>query len=466
MDDYVQRIVRTLDSMDPTIPPSYDSTAPRRPPGYSLAPAQRRLMTEHQFTLTSRGNRPWATLKLLSRSPNPAQLPTILQGDRLLGTLVLDLEHSDSITAVSVVANGQVIPGPDEKDPLSFLELKSVLWSKERGDPRNPAMPARKLSGHYEWPFTIEIPNSVAVPGHRGSFRLPQSFLERRFPTSVQYVLVVHITRSRFHVNSRVQTIFNYVPATRPSPPSPQRQLAYQRNTPLPGPEADPTGWEQLPSFTVRGTVFNTRRVEATCQLFVAKPLCYTRGSQIPCMIYLSSTDVQALDLLSAPRAITVALRRRLRPIPPASKRTGMFDANADLSADPAENMAFASWWPSVESAAGPSGSHGAQVTRRRLEGEIPLPITLKPSSQIAHFAVEYSVEVLPFKAIAFTPAPGIQAQHSHPFLRQSVEIVTMFASGSPAPRSYAPPQYSVSQEEAARDNYFNADGLGHVWRT
>ncbi|KAF7312540.1 hypothetical protein MIND_00267900 [Mycena indigotica] len=456
MADFVQRVMQTLDSMDPTIPPSYDSTAPPRPPGYSPSPSQRRLMTEHHFTLASRGASPWATLKLLSRSPNPHQLPTILEGDRLVGVLALDLAQSDSIVAVDIVAKGQVIPGQDDKDPLNFLELKSVLWAKDRGDPHNSSLPAYKLVGHYEWPFTIEIPSSISVPGYAGSFRLPQTFLERRFPTSVQYSLVVHITRSKFRVNSRVQTIFNYIPATRPPSPSPLRQLAYQQGTQLQGPEADPAGWYQLPPLTIRGTAFNKRRVEATCQLSIAKPLSFTRGSQIPCMIHLSSTDWQALDLLSAPRAIAVALRRRLRPIQPASKRSGMFDANADLSADPAENMVFASWWPVIEET--------ANITHRRLEGEIPLPMTLKPSARIAHFAVEYSVELLPFKAIAFTPSPETQGHQS--LMRQQVEIVTMNASRSPPPRSYAPPQYSVSQAEAARENYFDADGLGYVWRT
>ncbi|KAF7328006.1 hypothetical protein MKEN_00381300 [Mycena kentingensis (nom. inval.)] len=449
--DYVQRIVRSL---DPSVPPSYDSSAPAGPPGYT----SRRAMTEHQYTLASRGNKPpWATLKLLSRSPNPSQLPTILEGDRLVGAVVLNLDKSDGIVGVSVVAKGQVVPGPDDRDPLTFLELTTTLWSKDRGDPRNPTTPTRKLTGHYEWPFSLEIPASVVLD--QGTFRLPQTFVERRFPTSVSYVLVLQITRGRFRVNSRIHTSLHYVPATRPSPPSPLRQLAYRQSTPLIGPEGDPAGWEQLPPFTVRGTAFKTRTVEATCWFSLAKPLCYTRGSQVPCAITLSCTDTQALDLLSAPRAVNVALRRRLRPIPPASRRTGMFDANADLSADPAETVALASWWPPAEGAAAEAAS---ATSHRRLEGEISLPVTLKPSARMAHFAVEYSVEVLPFKAIAFIPEHG---SHPPPFVCQPIEIVTMHASGV-VPRSYAPPQYSASQEEAVRDNYFNADGLGHVWRT
>ncbi|KAJ7227395.1 hypothetical protein GGX14DRAFT_348124 [Mycena pura] len=454
--------------MDPTIPPSYGGPSRAAAlPVYSrrassVAASQRLVLTEHQYHLSSRRSKPpWATLKVFSRSPTPAQLPTFFEGDRITGSLALNLEQTETITCVSVVAKGQITPGPDDKDALTFLEVNSTLWSRENGDPRNPASKFNgKLCGRYEWPFTLEIPSAVSIQGTShfggGTFRLPQTFLERRLPTSVQYVLVVHINRSRFRVNSRVQTTFSYVPATRPPPPSPLRQLAYQQNTPLPGPEADPAGWEQLPSFTIRGTVFSTRQVKATCHFALAKPLCYTRGSPIPCLITFSSIDAQALDLLSSPRAIVVTLRRRLRPIPPAANRNGMFDANADLSADPAENVAVASWWPADDAVAG----SGSQV-RRRLVGEIQLPVALKASSRIAHFAVEYTVEILPFRAIAFTPVSA----DGEPLLRQPVEIVTMFASGCPHPQSYAPPQYSAVQEEV-RDSYFNADGLGHVWRT
>ncbi|KAJ7745724.1 hypothetical protein B0H16DRAFT_971533 [Mycena metata] len=472
MADYVQRIVRTLDSMDPTIPPSYDGTthsAPGGLPSYTRSASgtpQRRVPTEHQYHLASRSKPPWATLTVFSRAPTPGNLLTFLEGDKITGTFTFNLGQAESITSVSAVARGQIFPGPAEREALTFVEVKSTLWSKENGDPRSTGTSrfSGKLVGYYEWPFTLELPTTVTIPGtnhfRAGTVALPQTFLERRFPTSVQYVLVVDISRSRFRVNSKVQTMFAYVPATRPPPPSPLRQLAYQENTPLLGPDADPAGWEQFPSFVVRGTVFSTRRVEATCHFALAKPLCYTRGAPIPCAITLSSTDVQALDLLSAPRAISVHLRRRLKPLVPASKRNGMFDANADLSADPAENIAAATWWPSLEGA--PENTrHGfsRRIHRRRLDGEIQLPVSLKPSCRIAHFAVEYTVEVLPFKATAFVSAD------TNSMLRQSVEVVTMFASNCPRPRAYAPPQYNLAQEEA-RDTYFNADGLSHVWRT
>ncbi|KAJ6624071.1 hypothetical protein B0H10DRAFT_1785488 [Mycena sp. CBHHK59/15] len=391
--------------MDPTIPPSYDgASAPPGLPPYSrrasVAPA-RRVSTEHQYHLTtSKGSR-WATLKVSSRSPTPTHIPTFLEGDKISGSFTLNLDSGESITCVRAVAKGQIIPGPTDAEAFTFAEAASTLWSKDAGDPRNAASTSRysgKLSGHYEWPFTLDMPGTVTLPATNqyasGTFRLPQTFLERRFPTSVQYVLIVHINRSRFRLNSRQATMFAYVPATRPPPPSLLRQLAYQENSPLLGPDADPTGWEQLPPFTVRGVVFSTRPVEAVCNFSLAKPLCYTRGSPIPCVITLSSTDTQALDLLSSPRAISVHLRRRLRPVMPASKRSGIFDANADLSADPAEDMAAAAWWPSPVGAQDdtpmPCGDGTARTVRRRtLDGEIQLSKILKPSCRMAHFAVE-----------------------------------------------------------------------------
>lgn len=59
--------------------------------------------------------------------------------------------------------------------------------------------------------------------------------------------------------------MFVYVPALRPDPPSLLRQLAYQENTPIPGPEIDAEGWHTCPAVTVKGTVFNNRTAEVQC---------------------------------------------------------------------------------------------------------------------------------------------------------------------------------------------------------
>lgn len=98
-----------------------------------------------------------------------------------------------------------------------------------------------------------------------GPFRLPQTLLEQNIRTGIQYELCVSIKRSRFHPTSRIQTMFGYVPLTRPDAPSLLRQLAYQENSPLLGPDADPDGWQRVSSFTVKGTVFKDREVQVNC---------------------------------------------------------------------------------------------------------------------------------------------------------------------------------------------------------
>ncbi len=65
--------------------------------------------------------------------------------------------------------------------------------------------------------------------------------------------------------------MFGYVPLVRADAPSLLRQLAYQENSPLLGPDADPDGWQRIPSFTVKGTVFKDREVQVNC--VVRKPL-------------------------------------------------------------------------------------------------------------------------------------------------------------------------------------------------
>lgn len=76
----------------------------------------------------------------------------------------------------------------------------------------------------------------------------------------------------------RLQTMFVYVPAIRPDPPSRLRQLAYRQNAPIPGPDMDPEGWYTLRPATVMGTVFGARPVKIECHvrgLFICQSLSF-----------------------------------------------------------------------------------------------------------------------------------------------------------------------------------------------
>lgn len=55
-----------------------------------------------------------------------------------------------------------------------------------------------------------------------------------------------------------------YIPAIRPAPPSVLRQLSYQANTPIPGPDADPNGWHTPGPFVFQGRIFDYKQVLIT----------------------------------------------------------------------------------------------------------------------------------------------------------------------------------------------------------
>jgi len=119
-------------------------------------------------------------------------------------------------------------------------------------------------------------------------------------------------------------------------------------------------------------------------------------------------------------------------------------DTPGDSPGDPVLEISRAVWWP-VDDGRG-SGSC-------RFDGEIHLPKSLKPSSNISHFNINYSVVMLPFKVTGFTaqaPPPLI--------LKQEVQIATMFPKG-PKPRVYSPPSY----EYEMGDNMFIPPARGFI---
>lgn len=68
---------------------------------------------------------------------------------------------------------------------------------------------------------------------------------------------------------TRIHAAFNYVPFIIPGPPSPLRQLAYERGSPLLGPRADPAGWHECGTVKLKGSVHRFRDVEVYCTVSV-----------------------------------------------------------------------------------------------------------------------------------------------------------------------------------------------------
>lgn len=94
----------------------------------------------------------------------------------------------------------------------------------------------------------------------------------------------------------------------------------------------------------------------------------------------IETEDLQALDLLSSPKAMVVRLRRCVKYHADTGKAVDSFAWKDEIS-----HYDLATWWPADEAAG------TLNTTRRHLQGELHLKADLKPSSAIAHFRVEVS---------------------------------------------------------------------------
>ncbi|KAJ6613801.1 hypothetical protein B0H10DRAFT_2270100 [Mycena sp. CBHHK59/15] len=235
---------------------------------------------------------------------------------------------------------------------------------------------------------------------------------------SIQYSLELRILRGKLmHGKQRKDKLgftFGFFSMRQPGPPSMLRQLAYQENSPLLSPEADPEVWQSLPSFSNSGLLFSVLKLDVKCTL------CYTRSTSIPCALTIEMANTHALDVLTSP---TAALERRTR---------------SPGGADTLELCGQAIFKASTEGAAVDASS------RRQLMGEIHLRRTLQPSTDMIDFLIEwfsvdpqYTVLVLPFQVTSFKP------HRYEALLLQKVYIVTKYASG-PRARMYTPATYET----------------------
>ncbi|KAF8150704.1 hypothetical protein B0H34DRAFT_149037 [Crassisporium funariophilum] len=408
-----------------------------------LAVDLRREPTEHIFQVADGKSKPWITLKVYSSAKSSRSLPTFFEKENITGRLELDAERGDSIQAITATVTGRIITGANIDDSFVFLSQTQPIWAKSPDTPRVPSpsegASSNKLIGHCVWPLSIPLARTVNVPtgaGDTRSFRLPETFLERNTRVSVQYDLTIVISRGKLRADNRITTAFGYVPSSRPDPPSMLRQLAYQQFLPLPGPSSDPEGWKTVRPVAVRGTMFKTHRVDAKCTLSISKPLCYARGTVLPCFLTLEGRESQVLDMLSVPSSIVVSLRRRVRFYNKTSSSRQDVAWNETV-----EDMGSAVWWPSSD--------NRSDSTTRHLEGEIRLAKDLRPTSEMGHFSISYAVVLCPFNAVGFTSDSTV-------LISEPVQIATMHAKG-PRTNAYSPPAYdplSQRNDEARAPTY------------
>ncbi|KAE9405185.1 hypothetical protein BT96DRAFT_803068, partial [Gymnopus androsaceus JB14] len=346
----------------------------------------------------------WAILKIRSRAHSSSHLPTFLEGDAISGSVLLDLGNKEvHVMAVKILVTGKLtVSARAHGGSLTFLQLERTLWSKSMGDPHQPSSTSAwrysgKLSGSYEWPFTLTLPTETTTTSSDSSYRLPQTFQERHIPTSIQYDLYILIEKSKFRMDSNLHTMLAYIPATQPRQASVLRQQSYRDNTSILGPDADPNGWHTPGPFVVQGRIFDSK------QVVITGSASYTRGTYLPLTLTLSCIDDQALDLLSSPNVIRACLSRRIKgckasttvPVPVLSfndrtrstRNKSTYIPDSVSIPDYVEDLETAVWWPSATNVS--SSASGSTNLVRVLQGEINLPKTLKPSSCIDQFAIE-----------------------------------------------------------------------------
>ncbi|KAG6821318.1 hypothetical protein H0H93_000179 [Arthromyces matolae] len=413
------------------VPRSGDELPPYTRRNTLAQPIVHREPTEHVYVLTDK-NRPFVTLKLYSSAKSSSSLPTFFEKENINGVLEVNAERGDSISSITATITGRIITSANPLDSVEFLKHSLPIWSKSPNIPRIPspteAASQSKLLGRCEWPLSIPLPRTVTLPNEAGSLQtypLPETFLERHTPASIQYEFSIHISRGMLRSDNEIKTAFGYVPSTRPGQSSLLRQLAYQQNAPLPGPSCDPEGWKSLRPVTARTLMFRSRKVEVQCLLSLANPLVYTRGTILPCCLSLQGADEDMLHLFASPSAVNLKLQRRIRFF---SKGTTSFTENSfGPWVEKVEDVSTATWWPSTN-----LSSHRGS---RHLEGEIKLSKDLRPTTAIGHFSISYHVVLCPFDVLH-------SSSEGRSLLSEPVEIATMHAHG-PRPHTYSPPNYA-----------------------
>ncbi|KAL1738217.1 hypothetical protein HDZ31DRAFT_7623, partial [Schizophyllum fasciatum] len=339
----------------PSTTPSLPSLVDEELPCYSrrdalVSVSEPRTPTEHTYTLGD-GKRPWLTLTMVSSARAGAVVPQYYEKEHVRGSVQLRADKRDSVQSINLLIKGRVITGASANDSFTFLNLNALLWSRA-GGVNSENLPKGDADA---WPFSIPIPRNTTVrmgDGADRTFPLPGTFLEKEAPVSVKYDFVVVAARGKLRSDGQINATFGYVPSLRPQPPSIFRQIAYQQGTQIPPPSADPEGWHTRKHVLVRGTLFRARQVELSCQLSLARPLTYTRGSVLPLYLRIAAPDRETIDLLGAPQAVTVVLQRRI-----TYRSSG--------SREQRDEVGRAVWWPSQTMA--------PDSLSRELEGEIHL---------------------------------------------------------------------------------------------
>ncbi|KAG6834559.1 hypothetical protein H0H93_008930 [Arthromyces matolae] len=391
--------------------------------------SSRPLETEHSFGLQSEGTS-WVKLECVSRAASPSKTPKYEEGDSISGALILDLPSATYISSIILSFRGRLITSSSDDGSCTFLEKTHTVWSKAHGNPRH-ASSTQNLkhkgnleAGEYTWPFSFPIPSKVDCIDDSGSTRMktcrtPHSFSEHEMPAMIKYEFMLHIARGALRPDKTLTVPVMYTPKIIADPPSALRQLSYRDAQPLVGPLGDPGGWKTLPSVVAKPKLLETgKAAKVECTLSLANPLCYARGSVLPCRLDLESDDSAILDALSTGDAVRVVLQRRVRYYPKGLRGKPITQTST---------AGTAIWWQSL------ADLRPDDPRVRIMEGEFRLSSRLQPTSNFPLCSIDYMINFFDFLSPVVHPQGGLKL----PLLTQEVNIAT-FAPRGPRAREYS----------------------------
>ncbi|KAJ3527365.1 hypothetical protein NMY22_g9816 [Coprinellus aureogranulatus] len=442
-------------------------------------------------TLTNGEDQAWATLRLFSSVPASLKRPRYTGGENVEGVVLLDLKRPLSVVSVSVVLRGQMVTSSRSDGAHCFLELVIPIWDSAMDTPSAVAS-GRKLTGKHAWnfcfPFPTQFPDSFvgkdqrkaqsSQSGSRTMYTTPQTLCQRGINATIQYEVTLKITTSGiFNPKHRVSAAVLYVPMVRAPPLPPLRAIAYQNGLNLVGPDDDPIGWQPLPKFQfmirANGSADSSKipssGCDVECNVYIARPTTYTRGSVIPCYLVCRtpSTNAQSTGLLvnlAAQNCISLDLVQRVQyyhdPKVASGPSLKVGQGHKSDRTHYSEVGGSAIWWTprSCTQVAGEGGTRAPAGIAGKvvLEGEIHIDIGLLPTCKVPFLVVSHNVQVTlkGSQDLEVTRIPeGNLIQHASsrevsgsaaPIRTQdlpsfAVSIVTAHAPESPIPTHFTP---------------------------
>ncbi|KAG2012991.1 hypothetical protein CC2G_009934 [Coprinopsis cinerea AmutBmut pab1-1] len=409
----------------------------------TLASSVQDSYRQHEYHLYQ-DSRPWATLRLVSKSASKSNCPRYISGDSVTGTVELDLPEPQAISSVKVLLKGHLITSSLSTDTFQFVEHSVVVWEKGRTVNQDNTQDATssngKLHGHFSWPFSFPFPTEYprhAASKSKGSspiesttdaIPIPQTLIEKSANIAVVYEVVLRIVSGVFRRKYKLHVDVLYIPVIRSLPLSTTRKDAYLSGSYLPGPVEDTEGWTEVSSARLSlarrhkastTSSFSSHSTDAlvACQVsspltywihsryspnvqfYIANPVAYSKGTAIPCYIVCTSDsdEIGLVKDFTAQQCFAVELRQlwiytrdaQHAPSVNVSEITRSGKANPNVNQVVAR-VGEAVWWTPVR------GGYGDRKkgVETRLEGEIHLERDLFPSCETTFLCVQYNISI------------------------------------------------------------------------